>query len=792
MHSRITNGTSRARATNPVSSLPAPVTNFIGRDCEITDIRAQLRGSRLITLTGMGGVGKTRLALQVASRVTSDFDHGVWFVNLENLSDPSLLWETVSTALGVSHHPSQTLQSQLSSYLLPRQLLLVLDNCEHLASACAELVSQLLASAPELTILATSREALDITGEQVFAVAPLSVPTDEVMCGDPAANVRALREVESVQLFLDRARAHNSHFALDESNASAVARLCVRLEGLPLAIELAANRLRSLGVDQILERLEDRFSVLSGTMKNTAPRQRTLRALVDWSYERCTPVQQRLWERLSVFTGPFDLEAAEYVCTDSEVEVRDVFDTLDQLIAQSIVITNPSGSRVRYRMLETIREYGSQRLRETDCAATCRRRHRDFYLSLTESALRTWCGPHQSQTLARLQGEHQNLRTALAWSLSTPGQAVNAVALGSALRYHWVANGRLSEGRRWLGRALECSTGPSVERAQALWVLAWAAILQGDMDVAQKSLTECLTITSDLDDRVDEAYALTMHGTSELFAGRMTSAITAFDAATTMHENQNNPAGVLLTLFQKAVALTHTEQSARARATCERALAFADRFDESWSRSYTLWALAIEEWQHGSLPAAERHGLDALRIAETFHDRVCTALTLDTLACIAATRNNHQRSAVLLGVADSVWEPLGTTIGAFGLHLAGHHIRCEQLLRTSLDQNIYTELVKSGREYDRTDAITWALSGLAPKQQQATLPDPLAALTKREKEVAVLLSQGMSNREMAAALVLSPRTIEGHMENILAKLGCASRGQVIALLTSLTTKDGTS
>ncbi|MGW8816232.1 LuxR C-terminal-related transcriptional regulator [Gordonia terrae] len=765
-------------------ALPAPVTTFIGRTAEMAAIADVMQSARLVTLVGMGGVGKTRLALSVAA----EHDDPVWLVNLEHLTDESLLWETVSAALGVSPHPSQGLEAQLSNYLSTRRLLLVIDNCEHILGACARLASRLLGSAPDLKVLATSRAALDVPGEHVVTVAPLAVPVTDGLDADHKYEPGAIRDVESVQLFLDRARSHNSAFVLDDDNAAAIAQLCAQLEGLPLAIELAANRLRALGVKQVLERLGDRFAILSGTMKCIPPRQRTLKALVDWSYELCTPAQQQMWARLSVFSGPFGLDAAEAVSAGTDVSSDDQLDLIDQLVAQSILTTSYHGAIVRYRMLETIREYGLEQLQSTDTEDTYRRRHGGFYLDLACECIRNWCGPDQTASLARLRAEHQNLRAALQWMLTTPGHGDEGLALASGLRFHWVVNGMLSEGRRWLASALAASSSCNATRAEGLWVAAWAATLQGDIEAAETLREECLEVTGLIGDPVNEAYAVQIHAATALFTGRLTEAIELYDNAAEMFEQYRDPSGVLLVLFQNAIALTYAGQSFRARLVSERALAISDSCGEQWARSYTRWAMGVDEWLHGSVEVAEKHSLDALAIADVFYDRVCTGVVVDTLACIAGTRSQNARAAVLLGVAKTVWEPLGTTISAFGVHTVEHHRLCERRARKELGDNVFEHYFTAGRDFEPSAAIHWIVTGLdlsdVHPQPPTSAPDVVDVLTKREKEVAGLLARGMSNREMADHLVVSRRTIEGHMENILSKLDCATRGQVIALIAT--------
>ena len=407
--------------------LPAAATRFVGRRQESREVRRLLEHARLVTLTGVGGVGKTRLALHVAEEARRAFADGVWFVELAVLTSGDRIADAVGTALGITDRSARPALDKLVEHLRTRQVLLVIDNCEHVAADAARVVDRVLRMTTQVRVLATSRHTLGVDGEHVFAVPPLAVP-------DPRGphSAAATSRFDAVRLLSDRAAAIDPAFAVTDRNATSVTRLCAQLDGIPLAIELAATRLRTLSVDQVVERLEHRFALLTGGSSAAQPRQRTLRALVDWSHSLCSPAQRVLWARLSVFAGSFDLAAAEAVCADADAGVDlgaagglaagDVLDLLDHLVAQSIVLADrDGGTTVRFRLLETIRQYGREQLAERGEAAALVRRHRDHYIGVVETAAARWCSGHQEADLARLRADHGNLSSALEAATSRRG-----------------------------------------------------------------------------------------------------------------------------------------------------------------------------------------------------------------------------------------------------------------------------------------------------------------------------------------------------------------------------------
>ncbi|MEV7731761.1 LuxR C-terminal-related transcriptional regulator [Streptomyces sp. NPDC088921] len=740
-------------------NLPVAFTSFVGRRHLIAEIRRLLGPARLLTLTGMGGVGKTRLALEAAASSRSSFTDGVWLVDLAPVLEPSAVADATAAALGVPDLGVRPVLEQLAEYLAGRRMLLVLDNCEHLADACAEVAHTLLSAAPEVRILATSRQTLGIAGEHVLIVPPLSVPD------------------EAVELLRDRAAAVRPEFRISDANRDQATRLCTDLDGLPLAIELAASRMRTLTVGQAVERLEDRFALLTGGSRTARPHQRTLRALIDWSYELCTPTERLLWNRLSVFAGGFCLDAAEAVCAGEGVPAHEVLDLLDRLVSQSVVLTTEHEGLPRYRLLETIRQYGRERLAESGEKERLLRRHHDFCLALAAGIADGWNGPGQEEGLARLRAEHANLLTALDYGDDPQGN----LALAAALRFHWCAGGLLGEGRRQLDQALAAAPESTPARARALWAAAWVALLQGDVAAAERWLAEAEELGEQLDDPVVGAHVMGLRGSLAVFLGRLEEAVPLYERAVAAHTAAEEGAAAVFALFQLAVAETHLGD-VRAAETGRQAVAVAEAHDEQWARSYALWALGYGSWARGDLEAALSLARAALEIQRGFNDSIGAALMLELLAWVTASGGEYERARWLLGAARGTWRDIGTSISAFGPLMARHHARCEESVVQALGLEAYERALSVGSGHGTSGhAIDRALVTGDEPVAQTTAPSPL---TRREREVAALVAEGMSNRQIASALGRSPRTIDGHIENILAKFGFGSRAQIASWWTA--------
>jgi predicted ATPase/DNA-binding CsgD family transcriptional regulator len=755
----------------PATTSNAGVTSFVGRRRELAEAKARMQESRLVTLTGPGGVGKTRLAAEVGHRSRKAFRDGVWTVELASLDDASGVASAVGTALALPDQSNRASLDRLTGYLQDKQLLLVLDNCEHLLEPLAELAARLLRAAPGLRVLATSREPLGIAGEYICVIPPLSVPSTEDGGGQ-----QPLEHFESVQLLLDRARGVVPDFAVTEDNRAAIVQLCSTLDGMPLAIELAATRLRTLSVTQLVERLDQRFQLLTGGDRTALPRQQTLRALIDWSYELCTTAEKLLWKRLSVFPGSFDLHAVEEVCIFGDLEHELAVDVLDHLVAKSIVLTERSGEGVRYRLLMTIREYGAQLLEDSGRYVELRRRHRDHYLRRADDMVRRWCGPGQAASLQDCLRDHPNLLSALEWSVQTPGEHRPGARLAAALRYHWIAGGFLSDGRYWLDRILRQMQGASPERGTALWVAAWVCLIQGDRDAAAQYLRECEHVADVLQDPALQAHARHWSALHSLFSGDLPQAIQLFHDALEIFRQRGDTASELTALFQLAMAQRFDGAPREALATCDVALQLSISHGELWTRAYSLWVTGLCHWNLGQKDQAKSAATQALELQRDFRDGICTALTIELMSWIAVSNSSFANAKKLADAAASVWHGLGTSIEAFGPHIHAESVAAAKQTAAGLGRSSPKRPAQPA-SISKEEAIAAALGVAASRKAPEAKSSPL---TKKESEIAALIAQGMTNRSMAEALVVSPRTVDGHVERILAKLQFTSRAQIAA------------
>ncbi|BDH13047.1 LuxR family transcriptional regulator [Streptomyces hygroscopicus] len=755
-------------------NLPTEVTSFVGRRWEVSEARRLLARTRLLTLTGAGGLGKTRLALRIAAEVRRSFPKGAWVVDLAPLNDGAFLAQTVLTALGLDHDSARPALPVLSDHLADKRLLLVLDNCEHLLDSCAELTRSLLGAAPHLQVLATSRQALGVDGEHLLPVRPLPAPDPH---RPPAA---AVAQYEAVRLFMDRAAAVVPGFTVGEDQGAAVAGICHRLDGIPLAIELAAARLRVLSPRQILERLDDRFALLCRGGSSAAPaRQRTLRAAIDGSFELCTPAERRLWARLSVFCGGFDLEAAEEVCTGDGLSRGEILDVVTGLVDKSILIREDHGDQVRLRMLETIRQYGRSLLDDGTGSGErefAQRRHRDHYQRLAARAESEWLSPHQLAWFARLRLEHANIRAALEFCLSTPGESGNALHLVTSLWSHRIGAGGLEEVRHWLDRALAQAPEPRPVRAKALWIDGWLAHLRGDTAAGQARLAECQKLAERLADAESLAHAVRFAGLAALFHDDCPRAVPLLEDALERHRALHDLADQWQTLFLLSLACCLSDDP-RATELGEECLALCTAHDAQWSRSYALWVLGLQQWLRGDTQRAITLLQDALRVEQPAHNLLATAQCLEVLAWATAHTGRSHQAARLLGAAQARWQSVGCPLPGLG-RLMHHHNECRTQVQGALGDESFATAVQAGSELTCEEAVACALGRPSTPTPTSAEENAPTALTRREREVVDLLALGLTNKEIAAKLVISPRTAGTHVANLLGKLGFTSRTQI--------------
>jgi predicted ATPase/DNA-binding NarL/FixJ family response regulator len=749
-------------------NLTGDLTSFVGRRGELASAKRLLGESRLVTLTGAGGVGKTRLARQLASQLERAFGHGIWVVDLASLADPGLVAQRVASTLGLRDDSNRWSVAVLAEYLAERHLMLLMDNCEHVLDPCAVLAETLLRGAPELRILATSRQPLGIAGERVLPLSPLSVPSAE----QPPLSVEALGQYDSVALFVERARACVPSFSLTAQNMAAVSGLVSRLDGIPLALELAAARVRVLSAEQILARLDDRHRLLTSGSRTGLPRQRSLRALIDWSFDLCTDDERALWARISVFPGEFDLDAAEEVCAGDGLASESVLDALAGLVDKSILIAEGSGVRVRYRLLEVLREYGRSWLAEWAQQARYQRRHCDYFRRLGRQAWEEWFGPQQIKWAHWMQLEHVNLQAALDYGQADRGTAGSGLSVIPALSIYWSGVGSLEEGRRVIERALAAEPGPSRGRTLLLGCAAWLAVNQGDPAAAEAAGEESRRLAQQFDDRRSFDHACLYLGRIRMSLGDVAVAGSLFEQVLETAETPMVTAGALRGLAEVAA---HGGDVDLARARLGECVAICEAHGEYWDRATALWGWAVLAWGHGDTAQASELARDSLRVWAKFPSRLGIAQCLEVLAWTAVAQAAYERSATLLGVAEAVWQAAGATLFA---DLVDFHENCAAKARRALGERAFTTATRRGRTLALDDLIAYALGEQVTVAQSSPVSE--AVLTRREYETATLVAQGLSNREIAAKLVISQRTAEGHVEHILAKLGFTSRAQIAA------------
>ena len=756
--------------------LPAELTSFIGRRAELEQVRGLLDGHRLVTLTGPGGVGKSRLAVRSAGLARDAFADGVAFVGLSGLTEPSLLAQTICDALAVPDRGGDSAVARLADHLADLRLLLVLDTCEHLVDACAMLTEALLRAAPDLRVLATSRQPLDVMGEYTFAVAPLARP------GNGPARPDG-EECDSVRLFAERAAATVQGWTLTGDDREVVVRLCDRLDGIPLAIELAAVQLRTFSLDQMLGRLGTHLFQVRGR-RTSQQRHQTLRATVDWSHELCSAEERLLWARLSVFATDFDLDAAERVCSGGGLPAEQIVEVLTGLLEKSIVQRADRAGRVRYRMLDTLREYGAERLAAHGAGEQDRLRHRcfDWYAGLLRRARLELAGAAQVGWLEWFGCERENVRAVLGQVLPTADEETVREAMGALGRF-WAVNGILGESRHWMDRLLETrdTTGPGW--ADFLTVAALTMTLQNDLAVSGELLERALAQARAEGDRDGVAAAMAGQGAAALFAGDFDRSLELLGAAGEIYgETGYDDLFILLAELFQALAHLFRSDLPAAIAHAGRAVRFGEEREELWARSYGMLVHGLALWLAGDLDEALRRLRQALRIKRDLDDGLGMTVGLEGIAGCLCSRGEFVRSARLLGASDRLRET--TQTAWFGPHHAVlREIYIDQSVR-ALGQERYRAAFEEGQRLPLARAIGDALGETAAGEPAARPADDGHPLTERELQVASLVAEGLSNRDIAERLTIAKRTADSHIEHILTKLGYSSRAQIASWITA--------
>jgi non-specific serine/threonine protein kinase len=742
---------------------------------------------RLLTLVGPGGIGKTRLAVAVAENLRSEFTDGVFYVSLAPLADASLVLPTIAESLGVQRVGAEGGQSSLLEHLQEtigrRKLLLVLDNFEQVVAASVG-VAALLGACPDLKVLATSREVLHIAAEHCYPVPPLALPHL-----DRLPPLEFLAQVAAVRLFVTRAQAVNPDFTLTPGNAHAVSAICHRLDGLPLAIELAAARVNLLRPEAMLPRLERRLPWLTGGPRDAPERHQALRATVGWSYDLLPPGEQQLFRRIAVFVGGCTLDSVAAVCgsgSDAAPVEEDLLQAVTSLLDKSLLRQEPTGvEQSRLYMLETIREYALEQLGNgTEEAEATRRAHALYYMAVAERAEPDLNGPNQPKWLARLEEEHDNLRAALAWSTGG-GDAEVGARLAAALWRFWLTRGHLSEGQRWLSAALSAGKDlPAVLRARTLNGAGRLAVRQGDHAAAQAMLEESLALSRPLADPKGEIQARHSLGLVAIYQGDFPRAQTYFEQNLEKWRALGDRQGIAQTLNNLGLALRYQHDYEQAALVYEECLALCRELQDQYGVGAALHNLGQMAHHMGDDARAHKLLAESLLIGRQIGDRPNVSARLADLAGVWVTQGQPERAAKLFGAGEALREKVRATMYQ-GQRMA--YERDVEMGSARLDPEAWRAAWAEGRVMSLDDAYELALEEL-PAREQDTAPPPATVpdtydLTDRELEVLRLLAGGLTYGEIAQQLVVSFHTVHAHVRSIYGKLGVTSRNQAARFAT---------
>ena len=707
------------------NNLPTQLTSFIGRENEIAELKQELNKHRLVTLTGSGGTGKTRLSLQVAAELLEKFDHGVWFIELAPITDPDLISQTILSTIGVQEQQGRSPLDVLKEYLHNKQPLIVLDNCEHLVSASAEVVNTLLNAAPNLKIMASSREALGVKGEASYPVPSLSLPDIKNL---PV--IEQLSQYEAVRLFIDRALLVAPHFVVDKDNAPFIAQICYRLDGIPLAIELAAARIKIMSIEQISQRLDDRFRLLTGGARTALPRQQTLRALIDWSYDILSENERLLLRRLSVFAGGWTLEAAEEVCAGVERDTQsispyDILDLLTQLVNKSLVVVmeQSQGRETRYRMLETIRQYTREKHLEAGGSEIIRQQHLTFFVKLTEQAKPELHRPNQAFWLNKLDDELDNLRMALEWALSGDGE--DGLRIITNTTRFWFFRNTPHELGKWLAQLLQRYDKPDRLRAKSLSIQSQCVVQHGNFDEACQLAEQSLELARTLKDKKAEASSLLNLGQVIGLQGNLELGNTLVQESLTLYQDLRDKIGQA---SATAWLSNHSNDMERSKAFAREALRFYRELGDPDRVAWYLTTLAQQTIWDGDLSP---HVADWLEEARLIHDQLGNqsgrSTTLLLSGSLAFWRGDYEQARIFWEESIALSEHTGSALNASWSRV---NLAYAVLRQGNLSQaiEIFRLTVQQFHQANNAIGVVYALEGLASLYTHQEHPERAAQL----------------------------------------------------------------
>lgn len=752
-------------------NLPAELSSFVGRRRQLQEIKTSLAVSRLVTLVGPGGVGKTRLALRTAADLGRGVADGVWLAELAGLHDGRLVPQAVMTSVGLRDEVGGWPLSRLIDYIADKELLLVLDNCEHVVDVCAVLADSLLREAPKLRIVATSRQPLRIAGERVVVIDPLSLPkTDGPIVPERAA------QSEAVALLLERAGAAGANLELTEDNVADVVELARRLDGIPLAIELAAVRLRTLGLEQLVRRVSDPFRLLVGGSAAAPARQQTLEATIAWSYDLLGSDERIVLRRLSIFPASFTLDAAEHVCSAGTPAAIDVVDALSALVDRSFINIERTGSQARYRLHETMRQFALVRLRAADEERIARQAHLSFFAEMCRRAESDGRGVDDETKLAFLHAlavEAENFRGALAYCLTDPESTEIGLRMATGLGRYW-ANRALSEGVHWMDVLLERPASDESVRGRALFVRSYLAVAQGDHAAGLEAAAEASRIARAGRDDVLLVRILAMEAALHVMSGDLPSARRMSAEAQELADVLGSDIAHIAAAQSEALIASMDGDFERMREVGQAAAERCRRVHEVYMLSTHLTSAGVASMMLGDHAEAESWLIEALKATLLLDDRPGLVLRLQALAGNAAMAGRSERSAQLLGATDMLRTQGGYRVSPFIRPLVE---QAAKLAKAQLGNERYARALREGTQLDHDAAVALALGTRVDRIAEPSLQtaDPLS---KRERQVAELAAEGLSNKEIASHLFISERTVETHIYNILNKLGIRTRNEI--------------